>query len=121
MSEPSGTPSSPSKTAPVLRISAASPTGVPVAWHSSRETPVGAEPGLFVGGPDRALLPFLGRGEEALAAAVVREADAADDAVDRVAVPPRVREALQDDEGGALRGNETVGLAGERGASGRCG
>ena len=71
--------------------------------------PLGAEARLLVRGPDGPLLPFLGRGEEPLAAPVVREAHSPDDAVDRVAVPPRVLETLQDDEGGSLRGDETVG------------
>jgi hypothetical protein len=53
----------------------------------------GREPRAFVRCPHRARLPRLRRHEEALAPPVVREADAADHAEDRVSVGDRVFEA----------------------------
>ncbi len=63
---------------------------------------------------ERAGLALLRRCEEPAAAAVVRETDAADDAVDRVAVALGVGESLEREERRALRGHETVGALVER-------
>ena len=79
-----------------------------VAWIDSTD---------FVCAANRPSLPLLARGQEAPATAVVREADAADDPVDGVALRARVRESLEHDEACSLGGYQTIGVGMEGAAA----
>ena len=92
----------------MLRASTASPTCVPVAWHSTRDTVLGREPGRRVGQPHGPFLAFLGGCQQAAAAPVVGQADALDHAVDPRAGGDRVRQPHERHERRALGRHQPV-------------
>ena len=72
--------------------------------------------GLGVGGTHRPQLAFLGRREQ-VAVHVVRHTDTAQDAVNLVVVPQRIREPFEGEDARALTDNETIRRGVERGAA----
>ena len=66
---------------------------------------------------DRSPLTLLRRCQKALAATVVAQPDAADDAVDRVAGSHRVGEPLEHNDAGAACGQQAVGVTVKRAAA----
>ncbi len=91
-----------------LSNSTASPTGVPVAWHSIRSTSCGCHPAARVRRAHRPELPLL-RGREQVAVHVVRQPDRGDDGVNLVAVLERVGEPLQHEHARAFAHHQPVG------------
>ena len=103
-----------------LASSVRSPRGVPAPWHSIWSTSEGDHPGRRVGrshGPDLA----FGVGGQEVAAHVVGQADAADDAVDRVPVVQGVVQPLQHQDPRPFAHDEAVGPGIEGGAPARGG
>ncbi len=73
--------------------------------------------GAVVGPADGTLLPDGGRMQQARPAAIIAEPYPADDAVDAVAGEDGVIEALEHQRGGALGGQQAIGLGAERGTA----
>ena len=91
-----------------------------MAWHSIRSTSCGRPARLLVGRSHGPELP-LGAGGQQVAVDVVGQADAADQAVDRVALPERVVQPLEHEEPRPLADDQAVALTsnGRRLAPGR--
>ena len=101
----------------MLSSSVASPTGVPVAWHSTSPMLAGSSPACFHASEHGALLALDRRRQEASTTPVVAQAHPPNHGVDLVPVALRILEPLQGQETGALGGYQAIRLGVEGAAS----